>query len=145
MASPAMIQQSATPPAAGVYIPHSLHKTSAGTLGTVAAGVLAKAGIGHTKSNESVAKDVEADSPVSKHGHSKSIMSLTSKSFKSMTSKSWRSRNMTPRTSAWFYAANPKKSSDLTALPQPAAIVPGMDGIPEVPPPSRGTLGRGWE
>lgn len=138
-----MAQQFAVPPAAGVFLP-SVHKTSAATLGTVAAGVLAKAGIGQNKSKDSVVKDVEADGALPKHRHSKSIMSLTSKSFKSMTSKSWRSRNMTPRTSAWFYAANPKKSTDLTALPQPA-IVPGMDGIPEVPPPSRGTLGRGWE
>lgn len=41
------------------------------------------------------------------------------KSFKSIASKSLKSvRDLTPRTSEWYYAANPKKSGDLSALPQ---------------------------
>lgn len=39
-----------------------------------------------------------------------------SKSFKSI--KSLRSLGLTPRSSAWYNAANPKSSSDVTALPQ---------------------------
>lgn len=44
---------------------------------------------------------------------------IKSKSFKSLKSlKSLRSLKMTPRTSQWYNAANPKSSSDVTALPQ---------------------------
>jgi len=41
-----------------------------------------------------------------------------SKSFKSVASKSMKSIGLTPRTSEWYYAANPKHSEDLSALPQ---------------------------
>ncbi|KAK5941164.1 hypothetical protein PMZ80_006441 [Knufia obscura] len=41
-----------------------------------------------------------------------------SKSFRSVASKSMKSMGLTPRTSEWYYAANPKHSEDLSALPQ---------------------------
>lgn len=82
--------RSATPPAAGVFVPPNSVPAAAGT----------------TPAIPPIPAAVAVAVP------------KKSKSFKSIASKSMKSLRMTPRTSEWYYAANPKASEDLSALPQ---------------------------